>query len=415
MQSSHRAVTEEPSSLGIDDGVFRPIKARAATPEQLPPMAMPQMPPNSNWQRSSALSRRPSTAHTRVMDCREKFTSPAPLNVPWEERGMSSIHAIHGLHRHIGGRWRSHFDTGAAAQRQLERIERNGARNRTETWAVRKKLIEAYASRAIPQLRGSGFVEAYHLLKAALELSLYDDASAHLCAGDRGVGALPSGGRGTRLTALVLNNLAVYHLRRGQGKNALHHLHLAEAVESAEPSLSTQLNLTVLCEEMGQVRDSLAHARCLVRRLADERVLWGRPLPMERAAVIAVALRNLGGSLRAASDVSSAHWCEGVAAEISTRDLGPDHAVTVALGATGGEGSGSIAHQPAAATTASIRLGRSFLCQYVDGTTYSIGWPHFTLIDLQEKSPGLRRGGGVGWGRGAGAAAGLTTQGPRVD
>ena len=60
--------------------------------------------------------------------------------------------------------------------------------------------------------------DQHELLQASLELSLYDHESAHLCTGEAGVGALPRR-RGTRLTALVLNNLGCYHRRRGQGRS----------------------------------------------------------------------------------------------------------------------------------------------------------------------------------------------------
>ena len=89
---------------------------------------------------------------------------------------IRAIHATQGYHRHLGGRWKSKFarnelDVGVL-RRALEGKERSGAGSAaTSTWPLRRQLVEAYNSNALPLLRGSGFVEAYHLLQAALELS----------------------------------------------------------------------------------------------------------------------------------------------------------------------------------------------------------------------------------------------------
>ena len=109
-------------------------------------------------------------------------------------------------------------------RRRLELLERQGGeRYSGEPWKLRVKMCDVYNERALTLLRGSGFVEAYHLLQAALELSLYTPESGHLCTLERGIGCLPAG-RGTRLTALTLNNLGVYHRRKGGGRGAYQHL-----------------------------------------------------------------------------------------------------------------------------------------------------------------------------------------------
>ena len=76
--------------------------------------------------------------------------------------------------------------------------------------------------------------------------------------GEKGIGALPRG-RGTRLTALVLNNLGCYHRRRGQGRNALHLLKLAEEIEGADSAISTQVNLCLLSAEVRRPSKRAGH------------------------------------------------------------------------------------------------------------------------------------------------------------
>ena len=101
-------------------------------------------------------------------------------------------------------------------------------------------MRSACVQRALTLLRGSAFVEAYHLLQSALEMSLYAPEARHLCIGEKGLGSLPVG-RGTRLTALTLNNMGVYHRRRGQARLALRHLVKSEEIEADDPAVSTQV------------------------------------------------------------------------------------------------------------------------------------------------------------------------------
>ena len=218
-----------------------------------------------------------SLRHVGVLDPDELFKSAAPMRAvepsKYLSKGLSSIHAIHGQHRHVGGRWRSTFahvegETGTL-RRRLEAIERQGERYQGEPWKVRRKLIDVYNERALLLLRGSGFVEAYHLLQGALELSLYASEGGHLCVAERGIGATPEA-RGTRLTALTLNNLAVYHRRRGMGRPAFKLLTRAQEIEGDDPSVSTQINMCVLATELGKLRSALAHLRAAVRRITDE-------------------------------------------------------------------------------------------------------------------------------------------------
>ena len=234
----------------------------------------------------------------RCLDPQERFEVPAPLGVPAKDGGqnsISSIHAIHGQHRHVGGRWKSKFNHNeqevGVLRRKLENLERSGGGGAEEAWFVRRRLIGVYNANALPLLRGSGFVEAFHLLQAALELSLYASEGGCLCVAERGMGAPPA--RGTRLSALTLNNLGVYHRRRGQGRSALKCLHRAEKIEGDDPAVSTQINLAVLCAELGMLRASLAHVKAALRRTADE-VSGGMRQPAERSAAIAVAVYNLG-------------------------------------------------------------------------------------------------------------------------
>ena len=102
----------------------------------------------------------------------------APPPKEKDHGSLTSIHAIHGAHRHIGGRWHCRFDHVEAEtgrwRRRLECAERQGAGSGSSPWALRVKLIDKYVARAVPLLRGSGFVEAFHLLQGALELSLHD-------------------------------------------------------------------------------------------------------------------------------------------------------------------------------------------------------------------------------------------------
>ena len=258
---------------------------------------------------------------------RDPITGSAP-----GEKALVSIHANHGQHRHCGGRWKSTFtnlerDSNVGTlRRKLEALERDGKHGRAqqEPWAVRVKLVETYVARALTLLRGSGFVEAYHLLQASLELSLYDRESGSLCTGEKGLGALPRA-RGTRLTALVLNNLGCYHRRRGQGRSSLHFLRLAEEIEGEDAAVSTQINLCLLTTELGMLKAALAHAKTALRRCANE-VKARLRQPTERAAIIAVTIFNLGVALdwtpRAALresgvDLEAARWCFDAAEELA--------------------------------------------------------------------------------------------------
>ena len=292
----------------------------------------------------------------------------------------SPHHAKKGAERHVGGRWHSKFDAtnlpGEGVLRQrLERFERSKDTLNADNWETRCKLVEKYTSRALPLLKGSGFVEAYHLMAAALELSEFPQQASHL-------------------TALCLNNIAVYHRRRGQGRNALSLLGRAERIEGQHPAISTQSNLLVLTTELGLLSAAAGHARCLLHRFEEEASL-GLTQPAERSAVVAVALYNLGVALEATPSqpvvgmrgrVPSAHSIFLSARQVAVRDCGASHPVTSVLCSSidvtssqardGGIG----AHRP--------RLGRSVLGQRADGTTLAIGWPSFTLIDLQEAGKG---------------------------
>ena len=336
--------------------------------------------------------------HTKTMDW-DAVHNPTELPSSPVAKKLASIHAIHGKARHVGGRWHSTFahvehDTGPL-RRRLEGIEMRGQRATGEPWKVRVRLVDAYNERALMLLRGSGFVEAFHLLQGALELSLYDPEANHLTVGERGIGAMPEG-RGTRLTALTLNNLAVYHRRRGQGRSSHRHLVRAQEIEGNDAAVSTQTNLCVLTAELGMPKAALAHMRCVMRRIADE-VARGEQQPVERSAVVAVAAYNLGVALQAlpirearALYVDGADaWCFEAAIEMAHRDLGPSHPVSLAF------------RDPITADKYTpdgrrdgqrrVRLGRSVLGQNVDGSTYAVGWPQFTLIDLQESRAPLRR------------------------
>ena len=218
---------------------------------------------------------------------------------------LHETHAVHGRMRHNGGRWQSRFNANEQGvgtyRRRLEQAERetgypdfglsmnNFYKTRatpSAKWAVRVPIVDAYNARALELIRGSGFVEAYHLLKAALELTLVGV----------GMGATPHR-RGNLLTALTLNNIGCYHRRRGQGKQALQHLLRAQEIEGADVSVSTQLNLCVVLGDLGARARALEHIRKAVQRM-EEQAAAGLAPPTERAAVVGVALHNLGVDLR---------------------------------------------------------------------------------------------------------------------
>ena len=100
-------------------------------------------------------------------------------------------HAIHGRARHLGARWRSVFNDNeqgmGSVRRELEFLERGGRSGKataSDKNVPKAKLIETYNAKAVLLLKGSGFVEAFHLLSAAVELSLIGD----------GLGAMPARG-----------------------------------------------------------------------------------------------------------------------------------------------------------------------------------------------------------------------------
>ena len=327
----------------------------------------------------------PYTYKASNKECDETIHPRASLLIS-ENNRLGSIHAIHGQHRHVAGRWHSKLEHVEAEtgqlRRRLELLERQGGeRYSGEPWKLRVKMCDVYNERALTLLRGSGFVEAYHLLQAALELSLYTPESGHLCTLERGIGCLPAG-RGTRLTALTLNNLGVYHRRKGGGRGAYQHLKKAEEIEGDDPAVSTQTNLCVIATELGMLRAGLAHFRAAVRRVSNE-VRTGVKQPTERAAVVAVAGYNLGCALEGvgARELQEANllgapaWCYDAAIEMAYRDLGYNHPISNTM------------REPILTDSSHprrVKLGRTILGQRVDGSTYSVGWPHFTLIDCAE-------------------------------
>ena len=139
-------------------------------------------------------------------------------------------------------------------RRKLENLERSGGGGAEEAWFVRRRLIGVYNANALPLLRGSGFVEVFHLLQAALELSLYASEGGCLCVAERGMGAPPA--RGTRLSALTLNNLGVYHRRRGQGG-----LHSSACIERRRSRAMTRLS-----PHKSTWRSFVLSSACCVRR-----------------------------------------------------------------------------------------------------------------------------------------------------
>ena len=82
--------------------------------------------------------------------------------------------------------------------------------------------------------------------------------------------------------------------------------------------------------------------------------------------------------------------------EVARRDLGPSHPVTNAFQNPILKSRPSTAPNASTSTTTGARrqrLGRSVLGQRADGSTYTVGWPAFTLIDLQEsRRHGLHQG-----------------------
>ncbi len=82
--------------------------------------------------------------------------------------------------RHIQGRWASRFNNNeqgvSIERRRLEQTERDASvfTNSERVWANKKRMIDAYNARALVLMRGSGFVEAFHLLSAALEVTNFD-------------------------------------------------------------------------------------------------------------------------------------------------------------------------------------------------------------------------------------------------
>ena len=211
---------------------------------------------------------------------------------PWKQ---SPFHAIHGRSRHTAARWASKFNANEQGvgthRRRLEFLERGGTTGRREQvsptalWAPKAKLIDTYNAKAVTLLKGSGFVEAFHLIKAAVELSLVGE----------GIGAMPEG-RGNLLTALSLNNLGCYHRRRGQGRQAVRLLLRAEEIEGTDVSVSTQCNLCVVLSDLGALAHAYERAQKLMRRV-QQQTSEGHPLPPDRAAVVAVLLYNVGVDL----------------------------------------------------------------------------------------------------------------------
>jgi len=414
---------------------------------------------------------------------------------PWKQ---PPFHAIHGRSRHTAARWASKFNANEQGvgthRRRLEFLERGGATGRREQvsptalWAPKAKLIDTYNAKAVTLLKGSGFVEAFHLIKAAIELSLVGE----------GIGAMPEG-RGNLLTALSLNNLGCYHRRRGQGRQAVRLLLRAEEIEGPDVSVSTQCNLCVILSDLGALAHAYERAQKLMRRV-QQQTSEGHPLPPDRAAVVAVLLYNVGVDLHhldleqrglrspqrlgtqafhlgtehhpdldfqvtrdgagrgrnwdyhehhsAFRAASASKWCLSQSAKVVGAHLGPAHPISAALMQSAGpfsssliksapppslrplgamspppsagpagwshggaawppstaklsvdDGDGPLAAPPPSLIPGKLstddggpevvrsdkplhKLGRTLLGQRVDGTTVSIGWPNFTLIDL---------------------------------
>ena len=298
-------------------------------------------------------------------------------------------HAIAGRHRHVAGRWQSQFcrrEQGVSkVRRKLEQAEREGTTTPEGSFAMKQQLIETYNDRAVRCICMSEFVEAYHLLKAALELSLTGD----------GIGAHPDR-RGNLLTALTLNNLGCYHRRRGQGRQAIKLLMRAENIEGVhDVSTSTQANLCVLASDLGARAMALEHAHKLIRRVQQQEA-EGQTPPPERAAVFGVLLHNLGVELhhldleqqrlrarphrsRQSFHLGTEHhpdldfvvthdgaghglhwrypeqsssfradegssWCHAMAQMVVDKYLGPHHPVSASISASGSNGNAGLGH-----------------------------------------------------------------------
>lgn len=109
--------------------------------------------------------------------------------------------------------------------------------------------------------------------------------------------------------------------------------------------------------------------------------------PTERAAVSAVAAYNLAveldglGSfeLQEANLLDECKWCFDTADSLAHKHLSATHPLTLAFynpTVTDSSGRDGPARR--------VRLGRTVLGQKVDGSTYAVGWPHFTLMELKE-------------------------------
>ncbi len=145
--------------------------------------------------------------------------------------------------------------------------------------------------------------------------------------------------------------------------------------------MSTQVNLSVLCAELGAIGHALEHARKAMQRVQEQDAA-GLPLPPERAAIVGTMLHNLGMQMqqlqsetlgllspvrvaRQAWPLGTEHhpdldwtttrdgaangsphqsalrpdhearWCHEQAARIVERFLGDDHPISPMIGAVG--------------------------------------------------------------------------------
>ena len=95
---------------------------------------------------------------------------------------------------------------------------------------------------------------------------------------------------------------------------------------------------------------------------------------------LAVELDGLGSfELQEANLLDECKWCFDTADSLAHKHLSATHPLTLAFynpTVTDSSGRDGPARR--------VRLGRTVLGQKVDGSTYAVGWPHFTLMELKE-------------------------------
>jgi len=147
--------------------------------------------------------------------------------------------------------------------------------------------------------------------------------------------------------AVTCNNLACYYRKQGKLRNALKYLQKALKIESGigktVNASDTHLNICAVQSQLGRHSTALAHAQSALILLQEELLHDlkkrkeknesndGKPIKLDRIAVLAIAYHNVGVEQEFMKKYHESSESYQKGSKIAEKYLGLDHSMTITL------------------------------------------------------------------------------------